>query len=192
MFAAERCHEALIDLLLAQPQCDVKITANGGFTAGVMAAVNGRPDLARKLISIQKEQEAAADREKKEENLGRSKGKPPRKKKIEAEAAQASPAPAQGSSSATVSFANASASEHRGKTFRVLCRPPSSLDAGTPAERKATRIRSAIREARTVAQSVGEELGWSNGEVVSVEEVARKSDGSVPGEELEVAVTFAF
>ena len=181
MFAAERGHDELIDLFLAHPSTDVKIQAAGGFTAAVMAAVNGRPDLGRKLMAVQKEQEAKEEQDKRTENLDKAKGKSPKKKKATAVAVEPP----------TASEAQPASANRR--TFRIIGQSSVSIDAGTPAERTAAQIRSAIREAKAVAEIVGKDLGWTSGEVVAVEELSPRGDGGAALiQNLEVAVTFAF
>lgn len=188
MFAAERGIDDLVSLFLSHPGIDVKHQATGGFTAAVMAAVNGHTDLARKLMVMQKQQEAEAEESKRSANLGMAKGKPKKAKKVKEEQA------VEGGAGEVVKVSEVSAgasgsSSRPQRTFKVITQSFGAVDAGNAVERKANKIKAAIKEAKGVAELVGKDLGWGPAEVIAIEELGQKPDAI---ENLEVAVTFAF
>ncbi|KAI9019692.1 ankyrin repeat-containing domain protein [Hyaloraphidium curvatum] len=196
MFAAERGIDALADLYLSHPGTDAAKQAKGGFTAAVMAAVHGHPDLARKLMAVQKAQEAENEAAKRAENVGEAKGKSKKAKKAAPPAEEPAVAADQPSATAEVVRVEAASGHghlpHSRRTLRLISAALGAQDAGSAAERKAARIRAAVREARAVAAAVAGDFGWEGkGEVVAVEEMpGRGLEAGADG--LEVAVTLAF
>lgn len=200
MFAAERTSSSLVDIFLAHPEIDVAHQAKGGFTAAVLAAIHGAPDLARKLMQLQKKQESEAEERKKNQLEVIRKGKPAKKVKKKPEEPRIESIPlstvAQPQTSHSHHLSTQAHPQPHRKTFRIISTSHFTQDAGTAIERKAARIKSAIHEAQSIMDIVVKDLGegWERkGEIVSVEELSTMRRGESVGlEDVEIAVTFAF